>query len=117
MTQIKIDSDPRLTPAETLRTILNAAGSALAFAGALCLYLDWPRTGLVLLLLSFVLACPVRDRITAGVVAGGMALFLSAIWAQNLHPDRLFAIQAQAMFAIFMVGTGLSRAGWASSRR
>lgn len=117
MTQIKIDSDPRLTPAETLRTILNAAGSALAFAGALCLYLDWPRTGLVLLLLSFVLACPVRDRITAGVVAGGMALFLLATWSPDLHPDRVFAIKAQTVFAIFMIGTGLSRAGRACSRR
>ena len=117
MTQIQIDSDPRLTPAQTLRTILNAAGSVLAFAGALCLYLDRPRTGLVLLLLSFVLVCPVRDRIAAGVVAGAMPLFLSAVWAPNLHPDRLFAIQAQAVFAIFMVGTGLSRAGRASSRR
>lgn len=117
MTQLQIDSDPRLTPAEILRTLLHLAGSVLLFAGALAVYFDWPRTGLVLLLSAFTLVCPVRDRIAAGVVGATMALFLIATWAPNLHPDRLFAIKAQAVFAIFMIGTGLSRAGRASSRR
>lgn len=117
MTQIQIDTDPRLTPAEILTTVLHLTGSVLLLCGALCVYFDRPRTGLCLLLSSFTLVCPVKDRLAAGLVGATMALFLLATWSPDLHPDRVFAIKAQTVFAIFMIGTGLSRAGRACSRR
>ena len=76
----------------------------------------WWRFGAGVLL-GCAFACPVKHRLPVGVAGVFAALVLIVAWATAMTPDREFAATYLSVFVIFMVGTGLSRAGRACSRR
>ena len=93
----------------TIRETLTGIGGALVLSAVLCIAVDLFRAGLVLSLLGCAFACPVKHRLSMGVSGVFAALVLLVAWATAMTPDREFAATYLSVFAIFMVGTGLSR--------
>ena len=100
-----------------IRETLTGIGAALVTSAVLCIAADLFRAGLVLSLLGCAFACPVKHRLAVGVAGVFAALVLIVAWATAMNQDREFAATYLSVFVIFMVGTGLSRAGRACSRR